>query len=156
MSVISSVTADELDDVVTMFEEDLSSLHIEHEKESLERIVRAVIKEPKTSILWGIRSSADAPLEGVLFANVYRSVKHAGPAIWLEQLYVRPSARRHGLGRKLVNALLDWAEDNEIQGIDLESYRLNAPASILYRTLGFRRLGRERFTIELWDDEETE
>ena len=53
-----------------------------------------------------------------------------------------------------MDALLDWAEENGIEGIDLESYRLNAPASILYRTLGFRRLGRERFTLELWDEEE--
>ena len=156
MSVIGPVMMKELDDVVEMFAEDLSSLNIEHERAALHRIVETVIDDPSHSILWGIRAKARGPLEGVLFANIFRSVKHAGPALWLEQLYVRPRARRLGLGKELVNALLDWAEENGIQGIDLESYRLNAPASILYRTLGFRRLGRERFTLELWDEEESE
>ena len=95
-------------------------------------------------------------MTGVLFAHTYWSAKHGGRAVWLEQLYVRPTARRLGMGRLLVNALLDWAEVNGIRGIDLESYRLNAPASILYRSMGFRRLGRERFTLQIWEEAQDE
>jgi ribosomal protein S18 acetylase RimI-like enzyme len=48
---------------------------------------------------------------------------------------------------------LDWAEDNEIRGVDLEAYRGNTPASILYRSVGFHRLGRERFYYRIGEAE---
>ena len=157
MAEIQPIERAEVEQVVLLFEEDLASLNIEHDRESLRQVVLSILDSGESrSVFWGIRSEKGGQLDGVLFANRFWSIKHAGPALWLEQLYVRPAARRLGLGRELVNALLDWAEDNQIQGIDLESYRLNAPASILYRTLGFRRLGRERFTLELWDEEEME
>lgn len=155
MGEIAPIGHEDREEVVKLFLEDLRSLNIEHEAEDLHSVVDSILADAgKTSILWGIRSREDGPLDGVLFVNMFRSVKHAGPALWLEQLYVRPEARRLGLGRELVAALLDWAEENGIQGIDLESYRLNAPASVLYRSMGFRRLGRERFTLEFWDEEE--
>lgn len=157
MAEIRPIEKADVDQVVLLFEEDLASLNIEHEKEALRQVVISILESGETrSVFWGIRVEKEGQIDGVLFANRFWSIKHAGPALWLEQLYVRPAARRLGLGRELVNALLDWAEDNGIQGIDLESYRLNAPASILYRTLGFRRLGRERFTLEIWDEEEME
>jgi len=157
MTHIGPIEKSDIDQVVRLFEEDLASLNIEHDKTSLRQVVESVLESGSSrSVFWGIRADEKGALDGVLFANRFWSIKHAGPALWLEQLYVRPEARRLGLGRELVNALLDWADDNGIQGIDLESYRLNAPASVLYRTLGFRRLGRERFTLELWDEEDME
>ena len=154
MADIRPIVKADVDQVVLLFEEDLASLNIEHDKEALRQVVISILESGETrSVFWGIRAEKEGDIDGVLFANRFWSIKHAGPALWLEQLYVRPAARRLGLGRELVNALLDWAEDNGIQGIDLESYRLNAPASILYRTLGFRRLGRERFTLEIGDEE---
>lgn len=152
---IRPIVLEDLEEVVEMFLEDLASLNIQHDYDTLESVVKDVILSPSQSILLGAESEGIHRLDGVLFANVYRSVKHGGKAVWLEQLYVRREKRRSGLGRELVDSLMDWAEDAGIQGIDLESYRLNAPASVLYRSLGFRRLGRERFTFEFWDEEET-
>ena len=50
--------------------------------------------------------------------------------------------------------LLDIARGENAKGIDLEAYHGNAPAALLYRSLGFRRLGRERFFYRLeWEQE---
>ena len=82
---------------------------------------------------------------GVILANFNWSPKFGGRSLWIESLYVSAAGRRQGIGRRLVDTLLDWAEEQEIKGVDIEAYRGNTPAGVLYRSLGFRRLGRERF-----------
>ena len=156
MIQVENVTESDVDAVVDLFREDLESLQLDQKREDLKAMLHSVFSDREGTLLWGVREKPDEPMTGVLFAHTYWSAKHGGRAIWLEQLYVRPTARRLGLGRLLVNALLDWAEVNGIRGIDLESYRLNAPASILYRSMGFRRLGRERFTLTIVEETKDE
>ncbi len=125
----------------------MASLRIDVAHEDMVELARAVVQEPDEveCECWVARVKPGAPAVGVLLANYNWSLKFAGRALWIEELYVTPSARRLGIGRMLVECLLDFAEDNEIKGVDLEAYQGNTPASILYRSLGFHRLGRERF-----------
>ncbi len=88
---------------------------------------------------------------GVLLANEMLSIKFPGRALWIEELYVAPEARRQGLGRILVEDLLDWALKHDYKGVELEAYRMNTAASILYRSVGFSRLARERYSFDLAD-----
>lgn len=91
----------------------------------------------------------DGRLAGCVVANEFLSVKFPGRALWIEELYVSPEFRRRGIGRRLVEELLAWAWEVGFQGIDLEAYRMNTAASILYRSLGFRRLARERYSFDM-------
>ena len=76
------------------------------------------------------------------------------PAIRIAAIAVMPIPER-GLGRVLVERLLEIARHDGLAGIDLEAYHGNAPAALLYRSLGFRRLGRERFYYRMeWEHEE--
>ena len=61
-----------------------------------------------------------------------------------------------GVGRELVEQLLDWAHGAGFAGVELEAYRMNTAASILYRSLGFRRVARERYSFHMddWDFED--
>ena len=90
---------------------------------------------------------------GIVLASITFSVKYAGRALWIENLFVDHAWRRRKLGRLLVEHLLDWAEDHDIKGIDLEAYQGNTPAALLYRSIGFERLNRERFWFSFeWID----
>lgn len=101
-----------------------------------------------------VRPERKGPAVGVVIANVVISVKLAGKSVWLEHLYVDKEWRGRRLGRALVEKVLDWAEENEMVGIDLEAYQGNTPAGILYRSLGFGRLSRERYYFSFrWLDE---
>lgn len=140
-----------------LFGEDMSDLRVDvtHQQmvELATRVVEDLESESPGCVCWVARDlELDEPV-GVVLANFEWSLKFAGRALWIEELYVTPSARRRGLGRMLVEFLLDWAEDNDIAGIDLEAYQGNTPASILYRSIGFHRLGRERFYYRLGPDE---
>ena len=64
--------------------------------------------------------------------------------IWLEDLFVRPDARRRGYGR----ALLDEVRTRTTGRVDWAVLDWNAPAQRFYRTLGAVPL--EEWTIWRW------
>ncbi|MCB9520668.1 MAG: GNAT family N-acetyltransferase [Myxococcales bacterium] len=104
------------------------------------------------SHVWVARNS-DGVAVAVVVATEFISIKFPGRALWIEELYVDPGSRRGGLGRQLVEALLVWAHEAGYAGVELEAYRMNTAASVLYRSLGFRRLARERYAFDMTDFE---
>jgi ribosomal protein S18 acetylase RimI-like enzyme len=58
-----------------------------------------------------------------------------------------PSVRRSGLGRHLVQALLDWGAEQGLVTAYLQVVATNAPAIALYRRLGFREAYRYHYRI---------
>lgn len=150
-------TKDDVTAVARLFGEDMADLRVsvgEDEMVALAiRIVEDLESDDPGCVCWVARDHDRDEAVGVVLANFEWSLKFAGRALWIEELYVTPSARRQGLGRRLVEELLDWAEANQIRGIDLEAYQGNTPASILYRSIGFHRLGRERFYYRIGPEE---
>lgn len=149
MTTIEPPNPRDVEALATLFKEDMDDLGVAVSLDELRELADAVVSrsgahDPEC-ICWVARLEPEGDAVGVILANLNYSLKFAGRSLWIEELYVTPSARRHGLGRELVEVLLDWAEDNGIKGVDLEAYQGNTPASILYRSLGFQRLGRERF-----------
>ncbi|MDE1958341.1 MAG: GNAT family N-acetyltransferase [Xanthomonadaceae bacterium] len=60
--------------------------------------------------------------------------------IWqLNDLYVAPSARRHGVGRALLAAARDHAAASGALGLQLETQRSNTAAQRLYAAHGWQR-----------------
>ena len=59
----------------------------------------------------------------------------------IENLVVAESARRHGLGRRLVRALITKAQERETRAIFLEVRESNLAARALYRKCGFQETG---------------
>ena len=56
---------------------------------------------------------------------------------WLEDLYVAPEARREGLGRTLVEAVIERARERGCRRVELDVNSENPAAIALYRSLGF-------------------
>lgn len=157
MSIIDSPHLDDVPALARMFKEDMNDLGVDVSLEDLTALAHDIVRSTEDGdpekLCWIARLEPGGEAVGVLLANLNYSLKFAGRALWIEELYVTPSARRRSLGRLLVEALLDWAEANDIRGVDLEAYQGNTPASILYRSLGFHRLGRERFYYRIGEDE---
>ncbi len=62
----------------------------------------------------------------------------------LYRIAVLPSARRSGIGRKLLQSFLDDLEENGISACFLEVRASNLPAISLYRAFGFLEVGRRK------------
>ena len=59
-------------------------------------------------------------------------------------IWVAPSHRRQGAGRKLLQAVVSWARENELSRLALWAPSANAAALALYRQAGFRSTGRRQ------------
>ncbi len=140
--------------VVELFSEDLTDLHLPVDPEALGQVFDQLVGDQRSVVLV-VRTAPGRPASGVTVASRVPSVKFSGWSLWIEELYVGKAARQRGLGRRLVEHLLHIARSEQLRGIDLEAYHGNAPAALLYRSLGFRRLGRERFYYRMdWDLED--
>jgi GNAT superfamily N-acetyltransferase len=153
--VIDRPAAGDVEAMGRLFHEDMVVLGLESSVASKLELARQVVTDQASAqpgcVCWVARREAGGEPVGLILGNYYWSLKFGGRAIWIEALYVSPGARRGGTGRLLVEALLDWAEEAGVPGVDIEAYRGNTPASVLYRTMGFDRLGRERFSMRLGD-----
>ncbi len=135
--------------IAEMLSGDMHDLGLNRSTEELLEVADLILSDQgRSSFCRVVRPKGKDEAVGLVLANVLFSPKFAGKALWLENLYVDPQWRRNGLGRRLVEYTLDWAETHGIKGIDLEAYQGNTPAAILYRSLGFERLSRERFWFD--------
>ena len=154
--LVHDARAEDFDAVVDLFAEDLTSLRMPVDRDVLTQVFHGMLEDNRAVVLV-CRLSEDGAAVGVLVASRMLSVKHGGRSLWIEELYVAKQARKRGLGRALVDGLLARAEVDGIRGVDLEAYHGNDAAALLYRSLGFQRLGRERFAYHFeWEEDDDE
>jgi GNAT superfamily N-acetyltransferase len=67
------------------------------------------------------------------------SIWTSAPDCWLEDLFVRESARGSGLGRALVEAAIARARERGCKRIELDTTDENEAALALYESCGFSR-----------------
>jgi len=83
-----------------------------------------------------VRPANKAPsILGFLIAH------HLAPEWELENLVVAPTARRKGMGKRLLNALLHAARETR-SSVFLEVRESNMAARVLYESAGFKQTGR--------------
>lgn len=83
----------------------------------------------------------DDELAGIGYWTRNRRPTH-WPHADLEKLAVVPAAQGHGIGRRLLAALIDDARAAHIEVLTLDCRGDNENAQHLYRTLGFTEYGR--------------
>lgn len=84
----------------------------------------------------------DAPPAAVVQLRYRFGVWYAAEDCALEDLFVSEEARGAGLGRAMVDAVLDRARERGCRRVELDTDEDNAAALALYRAAGFRS-GRE-------------
>lgn len=91
-------------------------------------------------ILLAVYDGADGPV-GCGFTQLYPVFSSlACRSAWiLADLFVDPDHRRHGLGRRLMEAAHDFARGTGAASVELETAHTNHAAQALYESLGYRR-----------------
>lgn len=74
---------------------------------------------------------------GFITYSVRDVVRYPKPILEVEELYVHPDYRRHGLGKKLMEHVLEYAKSIPCQYIFLASAKERKEAHEFYKALGF-------------------
>jgi [ribosomal protein S18]-alanine N-acetyltransferase len=93
--------------------------------------------EPPTRLAL-LAEAGSSELSGLLVA------RHMPPEWELENIVVAPTARRMGIGRQLMDALLFQAQQTRSDAVFLEVRESNMTARRFYEKLGFRENGRRK------------
>jgi ribosomal protein S18 acetylase RimI-like enzyme len=81
---------------------------------------------------------------GIFLGNEIVSVEKSGLVLWVEELYVVPSARRSGVARAMLEHVRREAKRAGIVAIELEVVPTQEAAFALYRGIGFVDVDRRR------------
>jgi GNAT superfamily N-acetyltransferase len=86
---------------------------------------------------------------GMATAQLVISTAEGAPSAWVEDVVVREDWRGHGLGRALLDAVLDWARSQGAVRAQLLADLDNAPALAFYDKLDWQptRLGAWRLML---------
>lgn len=79
----------------------------------------------------------DSPPAGVAQVRYRHSVWTASDDCWLEDLFVRAAARGRGVGRALLDVVVERAQSRGCRRVELDVNEDNAPAVALYEAAGF-------------------
>ncbi len=96
---------------------------------------------------WHARAAGSATsqtfvaVDGEFIGLVGAYEREAGGTVELVSMWTAPAARRRGVGRQLVEAVLSWADDRHAPSIELWVTRGNDAAVELYRSCGFEVTG---------------
>jgi GNAT superfamily N-acetyltransferase len=105
------------------------------EREKQLRGLRAILDNPALGKLFVLR--VDGKVAGMANALITVSTAEGGRVLLLEDVIVSREHRGGGLGRKLVEHVLDWAREQGMTRVTLLADRANQPALDFYRALGF-------------------
>ena len=74
------------------------------------------------------------------------SLERAGRFLLLDELFILPAHRNHGLGKAAIAHAIHLAKENRCHSLHLEADHKNTRAQALYHSLGFTPVSRQYLT----------
>jgi GNAT superfamily N-acetyltransferase len=133
--------------VVELLLAQLAEHAIHTPRPAVEHAVEGMLAEPRRGRIFVARDGDR--LLGVAYVSFIWALEHGGHSAWLEELYVRPAAREHGIGSALLAAAIDFARADGCAALDLEVEEEHVRAANLYARNGFDKHSRTRWVRKL-------
>src|SRR5262249_37770695 len=122
--------------IILQFIRDLAEYeHLEHEVVATEETLRETLfgRRPYAEVVFACLG--EQPVGFALFFHNY-STFLGRPGIYLEDLFVRPEARGHGVGKRLLSWLAATAVSRDCGRLEWSVLDWNEPSIRFYRNLG--------------------
>lgn len=84
-------------------------------------------------------AETESTVVGMCSGQLVISTAEGGPALLVEDVVVHESFRGRGVGRQLIEVLMQWATARNAQRLQLLADRHNTPALDFYRRLGWQQ-----------------
>lgn len=101
--------------------------------------LRLLLASPSTAAVLVART-ASGQVIGMVTAQLVISTAEGAPSVWVEDLVVAQPHRGHGLGRRLLEAVLQWAQTHGATRAQLLADIDNDAALGFYERLGWHQL----------------
>lgn len=111
--------------------------------EALREVTRTVVSDRRHGFI--LLAAANGKFVGIAYAAAHLSAEQGGMIGWLEELYVLPQWRGHGVGSSLLGEVVTRSRTLGWRGLELEIVAGHERAVALYRRHGFQPLSRSRF-----------
>jgi GNAT superfamily N-acetyltransferase len=147
MLEVRSATAADQPALVALLVAQLREHRIDTPPAAIGRAVGALLLRPSRARL--LVACLDGTPVGVAAVSFSWPIEHAGRSVWLEELYVVPAERGHGIGTALLEAALRVAAEGGAVAVDLEVDVDHERAARLYARHGFEKLPRARWVRAL-------
>lgn len=111
--------------------------------EMFSRIFDENISNPKNLYL-----VAEIEKQGVGFISFHTQnlLHHCGLVGEIQEFFIHQNHRGKGIGRKLINEILDYADQNKLKSIEVTTNKRRVENVLIYENLGFI-LTHNKFTI---------
>lgn len=108
-----------------------------------------LLADPRLGLVWVIEVES-APVGYVVMTLGY-SMEYGGRDAFVDDLFIRPDFRGHGLGTLAVETVRAACAERGVRAIHLEVGRDNDAAQSVYRRAGFVDTDRQLLTLRLAD-----
>jgi ribosomal protein S18 acetylase RimI-like enzyme len=144
---IRRATPDDLEPVVDLLAAQLAEHDIPIDRPDLAYAAEAILRVPERGFM--LLAAAREEIVGIACVSFSWTVERGGMAAWLDELYVVPARREHGIGNELLGEAIAAATRLGCPAMELEVETSHARAEHLYRRHGFHPLPRRHWTRPL-------
>lgn len=146
-TTIAIATLRDIHEIVRLLGAQLGEHDIPASESGMEKAVRGMLEEPRRGTLFLARRGEKAV--GLACISFTWTLELGGLSAWLDELYVEPALRSHGIGRELLLAAIAHAKASGAAAVDLEVVEGHERAARLYEREGFTRRFRARWALAL-------
>ncbi|SDN18442.1 GNAT family N-acetyltransferase [Alkalicoccus daliensis] len=136
-------TKEEIANIAGLMMEQMEQLSNVPTPEKLEETIALALQEECASEFFVAERNNE--VIGCAFLNKGVALDKGGYYIWLNDLYVKKAERKQGIAKKLLLHVLQWAENEGLKGIELETGMNNEATKRLYNALGFYDIISKRY-----------
>lgn len=137
--MLKRLAAGDFDDYLALSREFYASEATDHPvpEEHFRRTFSETVGGSPLARGWMIRDEGGRPV-GYLLASITWSNEFGGRVAWMEELYLRPETRGRGMGRKVIELVMEELKEiDKVAGFRLEVTPANKSISDLYKRMGF-------------------
>ena len=143
--MIRQATSDDISALVEMMDEFYAESAFELDHVAASASFNSLLVRPEFGTIYIVN---DGPFEaGYVVLTVCFSMEFGGFEGHIDDLYVRPAARRKGFGRDLLHALMVDCEERTLCALSVEVAPDNVAAKALYGQIGLQIRTDERLVM---------
>jgi GNAT superfamily N-acetyltransferase len=141
--VLERATLADLDSIRRLLLSQFDEHEIDIAKTALKRAISKALEDERLGIF--VVARREGELVGLAAVSFAWTLEHGGKTAWLDELYVRPEHRMHGVGTALLREVMSQVRILGCAALELEVDRDHRRAEGLYEREGFRPLARSRW-----------